>query len=71
LQDFSKHRYLKDSENYLFKNNQGWINAKVERLYHDDPAMLLQYTDTLTEDQRNHARCHMVTVLELEKVIDE
>ena len=46
--------------------SQGQINAKVV-LLRDDPEKLVEFTDTLTKDQRNKARSHLQTVLKIEQ----
>ncbi len=50
-----------------WKDNQGFINAMVSRMYFNDDKQLKAYTDSLTEDQRNQARSHLSTVIKLRK----
>ncbi len=40
---------------------QGQINAKCARLDEKDPVALKEYGETLTEDQKRQARCHIMT----------
>jgi hypothetical protein len=46
---------------------QGQINAKVARLDESDPAALKEYGESLTEDQKRKARCHLMTVRAIKK----
>lgn len=46
------------------KDNQGVINAKVEKLYYyNNTEELIRYTNTLTKDQKIKARFHLKTVI--------
>ena len=55
--------YKLSVEDSKWKHNQGFINAKVERLYDLDRANLPFYTSTLTEKERDQARSHLKTEL--------
>jgi len=46
---------------------QGRINAKCVRLDEEGPAALKAYGATLTEDQKRHARSHLMTVRAIRK----
>jgi len=46
---------------------QGQINAKCARLDETDPVALKEYGKTLTEDQKRHARSHLMTVRAIKK----
>ncbi len=48
-----------------WKDNQGFINARVTQMYFANDKTLKTYTDSLTEEQRNQARSHLKTVLKL------
>jgi hypothetical protein len=58
-------KHIFDPEKCEWLNNQGFINARVEKLYSQSENMLKAYAATLTEDQRNQARSHLKTVLKL------
>ena len=46
---------------------QGVINAKVVRLYFENKDKLLEYTDTLTEQQKQRARNHLQVVIKIKE----
>ena len=50
-----------------YENIQGVINAKVVRLYFENKDKLLEYTDTLTEQQKQRARNHLNIVVKINK----
>ena len=50
-----------------YSHIQGVINAKVVRLYFENKDKLLEYTDTLTEQQKQRARNHLNIVVKINK----
>jgi len=58
--------YRINEDSLAFKDNQGFINAKVVRLFKLDKTTLKVYTDTLSESQKKQARNHLRTVLRLQ-----
>jgi len=46
---------------------QGEINAKCERMDEEDPVALKEYGKTLTENQKRHARHHLITTRAIKK----
>lgn len=50
-----------------YSHIQGIINAKVVRLYFENKDKLLEYTDTLTEQQKQRARNHLNIVVKINK----
>jgi len=58
-------KHIFDPAKCDFLNNQGFINARVEKLYTQDHVRLREYIDTLTEAQKNLARSHLQTVLKI------
>ena len=59
--------YKLSIEDNKWKHNQGFINAKVVRLYYQERANLPVYTSSLTEKERDQARKHLKTVMRLRK----
>ena len=50
-----------------YSHIQGVINAKVVRLYFENKDKLLEYTDTLTKQQKQRARNHLNIVVKINK----
>jgi len=48
-------------------HNQGFINSRVEMLWTQDKDRMQEYVKTLTDDEKDLARSHLQTVLNLEK----
>ena len=46
---------------------QGEVNAKCAKLDLEDPKALKEYAMTLSEDQKRHARNHIMTVRAIRK----
>jgi hypothetical protein len=69
--DFDSEQFeFNQYEDYLQKEEgeqhiQGWVNAKVVRLYNSNKNDLKQFTKTLNSEQLNQARDHLKTVLEI------
>lgn len=54
-----------------FKNNQGFINGQITRLYLRDREEMRAYAETLTDEQRSIARDHLRTYVLALSMLDE